>query len=176
MRQESDCLGEKGGFVNVTQFDFLVPPGKQEVITTNLFAAPASLVFKAITDAELIPQWWGPGDLTTSIEKLELRPGGAWRFVQRDAAGESYAFHGFYHAIEAPIRLVYTFEFEGMPGHVLLSTSTLTEQAGQTRLTEQSVYQSVADRDGMVATGMQRGNMESAERLEKLLTKLCGRI
>jgi uncharacterized protein YndB with AHSA1/START domain len=147
----------------------IAEPGKQEIIVTRLFDAPPSLVFKTMTDPALIPHWWGPAYLTTTVERMELRKGGIWRYIQRDPEGNEYAFNGVYHSVQEPERLVYTFEWEGMPGHILLETLTLEERNGQTLMTDQSVFQSVADRDGMLASGMEEGTNESTDRLEKLL-------
>jgi uncharacterized protein YndB with AHSA1/START domain len=108
----------------------------------------------------------------TTIDQLDARPGGLWRFAQRDQAGDEFVFHGVYHSVEADRRLVYTFEFEGMPGHVILDTVTLEERDGKTIVTEQSVYQSIEDRDGMLNEGMEMGVAESDERLKELLAKL----
>ena len=77
-----------------------------------------------------------------------------------------------YHAIVAPERIVQTFEFEGVPGHVILETLTLVEQGGVTTLTSHSVYQSVEDRDGMVQSGMEDGANESMDRLAELLGRM----
>jgi uncharacterized protein YndB with AHSA1/START domain len=156
---------------SMSKTDLYAEPGKQEVIVSRSFDAPRELVFKAFTDPKLIVQWWGPRYLTTTIDRMEVKEGGRWRFVQRDPSGEVSAFHGVYHAVIAPERLVQTFEYEGMPGHVLLETITFEEQNGKTRVTSQSVYQSVEDRDGMVASGMEQGESESAERLAELLAK-----
>lgn len=145
-------------------------PGKQEVVITRDFDAPRELVFKAFTDPKSIPQWWGPRAYATIVDKMEVRAGGLWRFINRDTAGNEYGFHGVYHSIEAPERLVYTFEFEGTPGHVLLETVTFEEQDGKTKITDRSVYQSVEDRDGMVQSGMESGSAETLDRLEELLT------
>ena len=100
---------------------------------------------------------------------MEVRIGGIWRYIQRDEDGNEYAFRGVYHDIAAPERLVYTFEFEGMPGHVVLETVTLTEQNGKTIMTDTSLFQSVDARDGMIESGMEQGSSESWERLEALL-------
>jgi uncharacterized protein YndB with AHSA1/START domain len=148
----------------------------QDVIVTHSFDAPRKLVFKAMTDPELIPQWWGPREYITTIDKLKLRKGGVWRFIQRNAAGNVYGFNGVYHTVDAPKRLVYTFEFEGMPGHVLLATVTLEASSGQTKVTEQSVFQSVQDRDGMVQTGMEKGSVESHDRMTEVLQKIGARV
>jgi uncharacterized protein YndB with AHSA1/START domain len=146
-----------------------VEPGKQEVKMTRMFDAPRELVFKAHMDPKAIPQWWGRRNSTLTVDKMEVREGGRWRFVEHSADGEDYGFHGVYHAIVPPERVVQTFEFEGVPGHVLLETLTLEERGGVTTLTSQSVYQSVEDRDGMVASGMEDGANESMDRLEELL-------
>ncbi len=148
-------------------------PGKQEVVITRLFDAPRERLFKAMTDPALIPQWWGgPGESKTTVEKMEVRPGGIWRFIDRDAQGNEYGFHGVYHEITSPERLVYTFEFEGTPGHVLLETVTFEDRNGKTMLTDQSVFQSVKDRDGMLQSGMEAGASKSMDRLAALLLKL----
>jgi uncharacterized protein YndB with AHSA1/START domain len=144
-------------------------PGKQEVIIARVFDAPRERVFRAMTDPRLIPQWWGPRFLITRVENMDLRPGGVWRYVQNGPDGTEYSFRGVYHAVEASERLVYTFEFEGMPGHVGLETITFEKQGRQTRVISQILFQSVADRDGMVASGMKDGIIESDTRLAALL-------
>jgi uncharacterized protein YndB with AHSA1/START domain len=151
--------------------NFVIEPGKQEITVTRTFDAPRQLVFKACTDPDLIKQWWGPSYLTTTVDRLEGKTGGGWRFVQRDAEGHEYAFHGVYHEIKPPERAVETFEFEGMPGHVSMNIVTLEDVDGKTRLTVKSIFQSVEDRDGMVSSGMQRGMEEGYDRLEALVTK-----
>ena len=146
--------------------------GKQEILITREFDAPRELVFKVCTDPRLIPQWWGPRYLSTQVDKMDLRPGGQWRFINRDAAGNEYAFHGVYHEVLVPERIIDTFEFEGLPetGHVALETMKLEElPGGRTRLTVQSVFQSVADRDGTLQSGMEAGVNETYDRLAELL-------
>lgn len=152
--------------------DYVIEPGKQEVIITRVFDAPRELVFEAYTDPKLLPQWFGPREYTTIVDKMEARPGGLWRFVQRNQDGDEFAFHGVHHDIVAPERIVATFEFEGVPGHVLLQTLTLEPQGQKTRLVEQLLFQSVADRDGMVASGMQRGSDDSMDRMAEILENL----
>ena len=98
-------------------------------------------------------------------------PGGRWRFVEREAEGNEYGFHGVYHDLQAPERIVYTFEYEGMPGHVLLETIVLEDQDGRTLMTDTSVFQSVADRDGMLQSGMESGAAESFDRLDDFLAR-----
>ena len=150
-------------------------PGKQEIIIEREFDASRELVFKACTDPQLIPQWWGPRYLSTEVDKMDVRPGGEWRFINRDAEGKAYAFHGVYHEVLAPERIIDTFEFEGLPetGHVTLETMKLEElPGGRTKLIVQSVFQSVADRDGMLQSGMEAGVHDTYNRLEELLKKM----
>lgn len=147
-------------------------PGKQEIVVTSVFDAPRDLVFKAYTDPKLVPRWWGPIRFVTMIDRMEVKPGGIWRFVQRDADGNEYAFHGVYHDIARPERLVYTFEFEGTPGQVLLETVIFEDLEGSTKVREISVFQSVEDRDGMLSSGMEEGMAETMDRLSELLGSL----
>jgi uncharacterized protein YndB with AHSA1/START domain len=144
-------------------------PGKQEIIITRTFDAPRELVFKAYTDPKLIAKWWGPKRLTTTVDKMDARPGGLWRFVHRDTQGNEYAFHGVYHDSVPPERLVYTFEFEGAAGHVSLETGTFEEHGGKTTFRGKSVFQSAEDRDAMINSGMEQGLTETMNRLTELL-------
>lgn len=157
----------------MTKLNLIAEPGKQEICLTRIFDAPRDLVFKAMTDPKHIPQWWGPKKYSTVVDKMEVKAGGLWRFVQHDEQGNEFAFHGVYHAIMSPERTVSTFEFEGMPGHVLLETAILEALPdGKTKLTDTSVFQSVEDRDGMLSSGMEDGATETWERLAELLTTL----
>ena len=151
----------------------LTLPSDREIVMERILNAPRELVFKAHTDPNLISKWWGPRRYTTTVDKMDVRVGGVWRFVQRDAAGNEYAFNGVYREIVPPEKLSYTFEFEGMPGHVLIETLTFEEQGGKTKLTVTGSFQSVEDRDGMLHSGMEEGANESYERLAELLETLA---
>ena len=156
--------------MNTTDYALEIVSGKQEIVGSRLFDAPRELVFKTMTDPTLIPRWWGPRRHATRVDEMEVRAGGRWRYVLRDPDGDETAFHGVYHDLTAPERLIYTFEWEGQPGHVLLETVTLEDVGGQTKMTDLLVFQSVADRDGMVENGMESGARETMDRLEELLT------
>jgi uncharacterized protein YndB with AHSA1/START domain len=149
----------------------IAEPGKQEIVFTHVFNAPRRLVFQAYTDPSIIPHWFGPRRYTTIVDKIDVKRGGMWRFLNRDAGGNEFAFHGVYHDVVLPERIVWTFEFEGMPGHVSLESVTFEENEGKTMLTGKSVYQSVEDRDGMLQAGMEEGMAESLERLDEFLAK-----
>ncbi|HVW96002.1 MAG TPA: SRPBCC family protein [Mucilaginibacter sp.] len=149
-------------------------PGKQELFITREFEAPRNRVFKAFTTPELILQWLGPCNLKMRIDKFDAKAGGSYRYIHTDPAGNDYGFHGVVHEVLAPERIIQTFEFEGLPeaGHVTLETSRFEELPdGRTRVTIQSVFQSVTDRDGMIQAGMEYGVRESHDKLEELLQK-----
>ena len=153
----------------------IAEPGKQEMRITREFDAPRELVFQAFTDPELYVQWLGPRRLTMMLDTFEPRSGGRWRYIHKDQSGNEFGFHGVYHEVRAPERIIDTFEFEGLPdaGHVALETLTLEAlPGGRTRLTAQSVFQSVADRDGALQSGMEEGLNDSYERLTALLEKI----
>lgn len=152
--------------------EFVIEPGRQDIVMTRVFDAPRDLVFKVVTDPNLIPKWYGPRQFETIVDHAEIRPGGRWRFLNRDAEGNEYAFKGVYHDLVAPDRIVQTFEFEGMPGHVSLETLTLEEVDGKTKYVSVAVFQSVEDRDGMAQSGMQEGATETLDRLAELLANL----
>src|SRR5574340_907548 len=91
---------------NHNQTTITAEPGKQEILITREFNAPRELVFKVCMDPKLLPEWWGPRYLTTEVDKMDVRPGGQWRFINRDVEGNAYAFHGVYHEICAPERII----------------------------------------------------------------------
>ena len=158
----------------MSEMNLVAEPGKHAITFTRLFDAPRDLVFKTYTDRHAVPQWWGPGSHKTVVDKMEVKPGGMWRYVSRGPDGNEYAFHGVYHLVVKPAQLVSTFEFEGLPErHVSLETANFETQAdGGTRLTGISVFQSVADRDAQLKAGMEEGLSESMDRLAALLDEL----
>jgi len=156
----------------------IVEPGKQELFIIREFEAPREIVFRAFSEEDLLTQWaGGPNDMTVHYEKFEPFAGGSYRFINTIPGNPmEFAFHGVCHEHTAPERIIQTFEFEGLPekGHVVLETSRFEDLPdGRTRLTVQSVFQSVADRDGMVQAGMERGVVDSYARLDELLEKVA---
>src|SRR6478609_6031835 len=154
--------------------EIIAEPGKQEFFITREFDAPREMVFRAFNEAELLVQWIGPDRLRMEIEKFDSRSGGSYRFLHFDEKGNRYAFNGAVHEVCEPERIIRTFEFEGLPekGHVSLETAIFEAlEGGRTRLKIQSVFKSVADRDGMIGSGMEGGMNEGFVKLEKLLAK-----
>jgi uncharacterized protein YndB with AHSA1/START domain len=143
-----------------------------EISMTREFDAPRELVYRAFTDPELVPQWWGLRASTTIVDQFDLRVGGAWRFIQRMPDGTEFAFRGEFLELVPPSKVTQTFEFEPMPGHITQDTMELTETNGKTLLTVTSKFQSIEDRDGMLQSGMEGGANESYDRLAELLETL----
>ena len=144
-------------------------PSDREITLTRLFDAPRRLVFEAMTKPEHVRRWWGILDERYSLVvcDIDLRPGGAWRWVGRGPQGE-FAFHGVYREIAAPERLVFTEIFDPFPDAESVVTTILTEENGKTRLTVTSLYPSIDVRDMVIKTGMERGAAISYDRLEEV--------
>ncbi len=148
-------------------------PGTPYIDIVREFDAPPALVHRAFTDRDLVAQWVGPRALEMTVDHYDARTGGSWAYTSRDPQGGEYGFHGSFHSI-APDEVVQTFEFGGYPGHVSLESARFEElDGGRTRVTTHAVYQSVEDRDGMVASGMETGLTEGYERLDELLPTLA---
>ena len=149
-------------------------PSDREIVMTRVFDAPRDLVFEAHSSCEHLQKWWGPRRYEIIGCDVDFRPGGAWRIVHRGDDGQEYGFHGEYREIVRPERIVWTFEFEGWPGHVSVETMTLEEHDGKTTFTATSVYDTVEDRDQMLQSGMESGAAETMERLDEYLETLKG--
>jgi uncharacterized protein YndB with AHSA1/START domain len=150
-------------------------PAEREIHVERIFDAPRDTVFAAFTDSELIPEWWGPRDTTTIVDKMDVRPGGDWRFVMRNADGSESGFRGTFREVTPPERLVQTFEWEGMPGHVSVDIATFEDLGDRTRVVTVSQFHTPEERDGMLGAGMEGGLNESYARLDELLARLVAR-
>jgi uncharacterized protein YndB with AHSA1/START domain len=154
---------------NQTQATQVAAQGEREIVAERVFDAPRERVFQTYTDPELIPQWWGPRAITTTVEKMDVRVGGDWRFICEGPDGTT-AFRGTYREISPPGLVEQTFEWEGMPGHVLVERAEFEDLGdGRTKVTTRSLFHTTEERDGMLASGMESGLSESHERLDELL-------
>ena len=149
-------------------------PSDREIRLTRLFDAPRQLVFDALTKPEHVRRWWGclSDKHSVAVCEIDLRVGGAWRFVGRGPEGEYPAFYGEYREIAPPDRLVYTEIFEPYPDGDSLVTTVLTEENGKTRMTVTASYPSQDVRDMVMKTGMEVGAGLSYDRLEDLVAEL----
>lgn len=131
--------------------------------------ATVAQVFRAYTEPALLVQWLGPRGMAMDVTEHEMRVGGRWAFTHTDEQGNVYGFRGVFHQVVPNEQIVQTFEFDGYPGHVSLERVELEDLGDRTLIRTHSVFQSQEDRDGMVASGMERGVREGYERLEELL-------
>ena len=142
-------------------------PSDREIVMTRVFDAPRELVFEAHSSCDHMSNWWGPRKYEVASCEIDFRPGGEWRIVHRGPEGEEHGFRGEFREILRPERIVWTFEYEGMPGHVSVETLTLEEHDGKTTMRATSVLDTVEDRDGMLESGMESGAAESYDRLDE---------
>ncbi len=149
--------------------------GDREIHVERIFDAPRDRVFAAYLDPALVPQWWGPRETTTIVDELEPRTGGRWRFVMRTPDGEESGFRGVFREVTPPQRIVQTFEWEGMPGHVSVDTAVFEDLGdGRTKVVTDSVFHSGEERDGTVELGVERGVNETYDRLDEVLAAQAG--
>lgn len=156
-------------FPNAAQ---VTTPSDREIRIERIFNAPRSLVWKAFTTPDMVAQWWGRGNKLV-IERMEVKRGGHWRFVEHGPEGE-HGFEGRYREVSPEDRIVQTFEWDGMPGHTVLETADFEDLGdGRTRVVNVSLFFTTEERDGMLASGMEEGLNQSYEALDKLLAKLA---
>lgn len=156
----------------MNETEFLAPTGLPELLIRHVFDAPVEQVFTTWITPETLPLWWGPAYLETTVEHMRPVTGGSYRIFQRAPDGSVHGFHGVYHAVDAPHRIVSTFEYEGAPGHVTLDTLTFTERDGRTHYTSHSIFQSLADRDAMLSANCEPGVRETMARMAELLRRM----
>src|ERR1051326_283537 len=149
------------------------PVGDREIVIKRQFNAPRELVFRACSSCEHLMKWLGPRFLTMVSCDMDFRVGGNYRYVHKSPDGSEYGFRGEYREIVPPEKVVQTFEFEMMPGHISVETLTLEELNGITQLTVNSVYDTVDDRDGIIASGMEAGVKDSYDRLEEYMPTIA---
>jgi uncharacterized protein YndB with AHSA1/START domain len=143
-------------------------PTDREIRLERIFNASRARVWQALIDPKLVAQWWGRGNRLT-IERLEVHPGGHWRFVEH-ANGRDEGFEGRFREVTAPERLVQTFDWDGSPGQVAVTTLVLEDLGdGRTKLITTSLFHTTAERDGMMSAGMAEGVEQSYAALDKVL-------
>lgn len=146
-------------------------PSEREIRIERIFNAPRERVWQAMTDPLLVAQWWGRGNKLV-IERMEVERGGRWRFVEHGPDGQ-HRFEGRYREVTPPERSVSTFEWDGMPGHVVVNTVTLEDLGdGRTRLVTVSLFHTREERDGMLHSGMEQGMNQSYEALDRVLPEV----
>jgi uncharacterized protein YndB with AHSA1/START domain len=150
----------------------ITTPTEREVVVTREFDAPRRLVFDALTTPDLLKRWYGPSGWSLVVCEIDLKVGGAFRFVSRRADGKDIGQRGVYREIAAPERLVNTEWWEDWnPGEVLVTT-VLREQGGKTALTSTSLFPSQEVRDIILKSGLQQGATELYDKLDECLASI----
>lgn len=144
-------------------------PSDREIRVERIFDAPRDLVFATMTDPELVPEWYGPHGSKTTVETMEPRTGGLWRYHSEDGDGDNHSFRGVYREVTAPERFVQTWEWEGMPGYVCLESQSFEDLGEQTKLISTTIFFTGEERDGLLQSGMESGMNDSFERFDALL-------
>lgn len=148
----------------------ITTPVEREIRVERTVHAARDLVWRAFTDPVMVAQWWGRGN-TLVVEKLELRRGGEWRFVEHSAHGV-HTFGGRFREVTAPERFVRSFEWDGMPGHVAIEWVTFEDLGdNRTRIITVMQMHTPEERDGFLMSGMQGGMDAAYAALDALLAK-----
>ena len=150
-------------------------PSDREIVFTRAFDAPRALIWEAWTDPKHVANWYGCSVMTLAVCEIDLRVGGAYRFVMRGPDGMDYPMSGVYREIAKPERLVYTERFNDDPNKESLITFTLEERAGRTTMRSTAVYSSAAAVQAVLKMGMEQGAAQSLDRLEEIVRTMVAR-
>jgi uncharacterized protein YndB with AHSA1/START domain len=149
----------------------VVAQGDRQIIMTRVFDAPRALVFEALTTPELVRQWFGPHGWSLPVCEIDLRVGGAWRYVGTTGSGRTMGMGGTYREIDPPGRLVHLEKFDDYPGEAVVET-VLTETDGRTTAVFTITSSSPEARDAVIASGMEHGAAETYDRLADVLATM----
>lgn len=146
---------------------------ERSIITTRVFDAPRELVFKAWTDPAHIGEWFGPDGFTITMQEMDVRPGGRWRFIMHGPDGVDYTNLVVYTEVAPPDRLAYDHSDDGEGGIAFQTTVTFVEHDGATTLTMTALFASAAERDRVVEeVGAIEGGQQTLGRLAAYLAKV----
>ena len=148
----------------------ITKPTDRQIRVERVFDAPRDRVWRAITDPALVALWWGRGNKLV-IERMEVERGGHWRYIEHAPNGVQ-GFEGRYREVTPPERIVRTFEWDGMPAHVIVETTTFEDLGdGQTKLVTTLLFHTTEERDGMLNSGMEGGLNGAYAALDRLLAR-----
>jgi uncharacterized protein YndB with AHSA1/START domain len=153
-------------------------PADDQILITREFDAPRHLVYKALTNPELVKRWFHANRGVVKSVEIDLRVGGKWRYVsEADSIGE-IGFRGEYRELVPNERIVWTEFYEGVPEEVAeedaatVNTATLTETDGRTTLTVLIQAPSKMTRDAIIESGMEAGMQDAYDLLEEVASSL----
>ena len=152
-------------------------PADEQILITRRFDAPKHLVYRAWTEPDLVRRWWTSNRGEMTLCEIDLRVGGAWRYVMVAAGGFEVGFHGEYREIVPDERIVSTEVYEGMahgdaPEQATVNTVTFTEADGRTTLTILVQAPSKEIRDAIIDSGMEAGMQDAMDLLEGVAVSL----
>jgi uncharacterized protein YndB with AHSA1/START domain len=149
----------------------ITTPSDREIRIERIFNAPRDRVWRAMTDPTLVAQWWGRGNKLV-VERMDVERGGHWRFVEHGPDGV-HGFQGRFREVTPPERIVQTFEWDGMPGHVAVESMTLQDLGdGRTKIVSVSLFHTTEERNGMLHSGMEQALNQSYAALDRVLAGL----
>lgn len=146
----------------------IVSTSDVDIQLESIVNVPLKFVFQAHTDPKLIPYWWGPAKYTTTVEEMDVRPGGKWRYIQQDTKGNRHVFFGEYKEIVPLKKITWTFRYEPYPDISVETVEFFEINEKQTKIRVRSTYPSKEVRDAVLQSGMESGYKESLDRLEKI--------
>jgi uncharacterized protein YndB with AHSA1/START domain len=157
----------------MNELEIIVPADEPIILSLRLFDAPRRLVWECCTEARHMARWWCPKGYVNTVTEMDVRVGGRWRVESLATRGSLHIFAGRYLEVVEPEKLVMTFGVEGMfGGREMVETLTFEEHGDKTLYRSSSRFAAIADRDAMVASGMEKGARESMESLDQLLDEL----
>ena len=147
-------------------------PTDEQILIRREFDAPKHLVYEAWTTPELVKRWWNAKRGEVTVAEIDLRVGGAWRYVMVADGGMEVGFHGEFREIVPNERIVSTEVYEGYPDAEAVNTLTLTEEDGRTTLEILVQHANQEDRDGHINSGMEAGMQDAMDLLEEVANSL----
>lgn len=145
----------------------ITTPSDREIVITRLFDAPRSVVFEAWTKAEHVRHWWDPSGVPLAVCEIDLRPNGAFRWVNRAPdGGEGHSFSGIYREIVPPERLVFGADGSGQ------SRLVFTDDGQKTKLTITIDCGTKMDRDALLQMRVDTGTAQTLENLAAYLPRI----
>jgi uncharacterized protein YndB with AHSA1/START domain len=148
----------------------ITTPTDRTIHIERTFDASRDRVWRAFTDPTLVAQWWGRGNKLV-IERHEVVKGGHWRYVEHEG-DQQHGFEGRYREVTPQERIVRTFEWDGMPGYVIIESANFFDLGdGRTKVVTDSLFYATEERDGFMASGMEGGLNESYVALDALLAR-----
>jgi uncharacterized protein YndB with AHSA1/START domain len=151
-------------------------PADDQIKVVREFDAPANLVYRAVTEPELVKRWWGAQRGAMTVAEIDLRVGGKWRYVMDASNGQEVGFHGEFREIVPNERIVQTEAYEGIPHpdeSANVNAMTLVEADGHTTMEVLIQCVNKESRDMQIASGMEEGMQESYDDLEDVAKSLA---